>query len=198
MAKRARAHGGRKFKGKYGVIVIGAGIGGLTAAALMAKRGMDVLLLEQGDRPGGCCGSFDLEGFTFDAGSNLFFGMGKKARFNFMQNVFDELGVTPTFTMLNPSFDVSLPDQTFRAAHEQRTFMRQLSGAFPQDAKGIKRLYHDLHEMYDVLGNLPRYHAMGRWTLMKICLLHPWFAQKLLTAAPKSLDDLYRKHLHDE
>jgi len=37
----------------YDAIVIGAGVGGLTVATLMAKEGMKVLLLEQNDRVGG-------------------------------------------------------------------------------------------------------------------------------------------------
>ncbi len=38
---------------KFDSIVIGAGVGGLTAASLMAKEGLKVLVLEQCDRPGG-------------------------------------------------------------------------------------------------------------------------------------------------
>ncbi|MBI5525134.1 MAG: NAD(P)/FAD-dependent oxidoreductase [Deltaproteobacteria bacterium] len=198
MKKRTRAQERGGLKGKYGVIVVGAGIGGLSVAALLAKRGMDVLVLDQSETAGGCCRSFARDGYTFDAGASLFLGMGGKTRFNFLQNVFDELGAAPDWKMLNPSFDISLPDQTFHAAHERRSFVRQLAGAFPHDAKGLKRLYAELHDLYEVLGDLPRYHAMGRWTLLKICALHPWFAQKLLTAAPRSLEDLYAKHLHDE
>ena len=38
---------------QYDAIVIGAGVGGLTVATLMAKEGLKVLVLEQQDRPGG-------------------------------------------------------------------------------------------------------------------------------------------------
>ena len=38
---------------QYDAIVIGAGVGGLSVAALMAKEGKKVLVLEQLDRPGG-------------------------------------------------------------------------------------------------------------------------------------------------
>lgn len=40
-------------KSNYDAIVIGAGVGGLTVATLMAKEGLKVLVLEQMDRPGG-------------------------------------------------------------------------------------------------------------------------------------------------
>jgi phytoene dehydrogenase-like protein len=46
----------------YNVIVIGAGIGGLAVAGLMAKQGRKVLLLEQSDPVGGCCSTIEREG----------------------------------------------------------------------------------------------------------------------------------------
>ena len=56
------------IKDKYDVIVIGAGIGGLTCGAFLAKEGLSVLVAEQHSRPGGCCTTFQRKGFNFDAG----------------------------------------------------------------------------------------------------------------------------------
>src|SRR4051794_12907025 len=53
------------------IIVIGAGIGGLTAAALLAHDGFDVTVLEAHVYPGGCAGTFFHKGYRFDAGATL-------------------------------------------------------------------------------------------------------------------------------
>jgi len=54
------------------VIVIGAGFSGLAAAALMAKEGYDVTLLEKNDQPGGRARVWEKDGFRFDMGPSWY------------------------------------------------------------------------------------------------------------------------------
>jgi len=54
------------------VIVIGAGIGGITAATHLANRGLHVTVVEKNSRPGGRCDRFSREGHHFDTGPTLF------------------------------------------------------------------------------------------------------------------------------
>ena len=55
----------------YDVIVIGGGVGGLSAAALCQKAGMKTVVLEQSDRIGGCCSTYEVDGFHFDVGASV-------------------------------------------------------------------------------------------------------------------------------
>lgn len=50
------------------VVVIGAGMGGLTASLRLARDGFDVLVVEARSEPGGLASGFQMDGFVFDAG----------------------------------------------------------------------------------------------------------------------------------
>ena len=52
-------------------MVIGAGIGGLTTAAILAQAGLEVTVLEAHVYPGGCAGTFYHKRYRFDAGATL-------------------------------------------------------------------------------------------------------------------------------
>lgn len=58
----------------YDVIVAGAGMGGLSAGALLAKAGYSVLLLEAGHVAGGCSSSYYRKGYIFESGATTLIG----------------------------------------------------------------------------------------------------------------------------
>ncbi len=62
---------------EYDVIVVGAGIGGLGAGALLAHAGYRVLVVEKNSLVGGRCTTYEREGFFVDVGVHLF-GLGDK------------------------------------------------------------------------------------------------------------------------
>ena len=59
---------------KYDVIIIGAGISGLTAAALLAKKNRRVALIDAQTKPGGSCGIFKRNGVIFEQGAAMLYG----------------------------------------------------------------------------------------------------------------------------
>ena len=80
------------------VVVVGAGVGGLSCAALSSKYGLKTLCLEAHDTPGGCAHSFDRyssasqdKPFRFDAGPSLVSGLSRKST-NPLRQVLDAIG----------------------------------------------------------------------------------------------------------
>ena len=92
------------------VVVIGAGIGGLTAAALLARRGYDVTVFDQAYVPGGCASTFKRRGFTFDVGATQVAGLEPGG---VHQQIFAELDIPlPAATNCDPACAVYLPGET--------------------------------------------------------------------------------------
>lgn len=95
---------------KSRVVVIGAGIGGLTAAALLARRGYQVLVLDQAIVPGGCASTFKRKGFTFDVGATQVAGLEPGG---IHHRIFTELEIDlPEATPCDPACAVYLPGET--------------------------------------------------------------------------------------
>ncbi|MEA5564416.1 C-3',4' desaturase CrtD [Anabaena sp. UHCC 0399] len=91
------------------VVVIGAGIGGLTAAALLAHRGYSVLILDQAIVPGGCASTFKRQGFTFDVGATQVAGLEPGG---IHHRIFSELEIDlPDATPCDPACAVFLPGE---------------------------------------------------------------------------------------
>lgn len=96
-------------KQKQRVIVIGAGIGGLTTGALLARRGYEVLILDQAIVPGGCASTFKRKGFTFDVGATQVAGLEPGG---IHHRIFSELEIDlPQATPCDPACAVFLPGE---------------------------------------------------------------------------------------
>ncbi len=96
-------------KSKPRVIVVGAGIGGLTAGALLAHRGYSVLILDQALVPGGCASTFKRKGFTFDVGATQVAGLEVGG---IHHRIFSELAQDlPAATPCDPACVVYLPGE---------------------------------------------------------------------------------------
>jgi C-3',4' desaturase CrtD len=92
------------------VVVVGAGIGGLTAGALLARRGYSVQILEQAVMPGGCASTFQRQGFTFDVGATQVAGLEPGG---IHHRIFSELEIDlPPATPCDPACAVYLPGES--------------------------------------------------------------------------------------
>jgi C-3',4' desaturase CrtD len=95
---------------KARVVVVGAGIGGLTAAALLAHRGYSVRVLDQAIVPGGCASTFQRRGFTFDVGATQVAGLEPGG---IHHRIFAELAIDlPEASFCDPACAVYLPGES--------------------------------------------------------------------------------------
>lgn len=101
----------KEGKGKKSrIIVVGAGIGGLTAGALLARRGYEVIIFDQAIAPGGCASTFKRRGFTFDVGATQVAGLEPGG---IHYRIFEELEVElPAAIPCDPACAVFLPGET--------------------------------------------------------------------------------------
>lgn len=88
----------------YDVIVVGAGFGGSSCAGLLAKHGLNVLLVEKNNRAGGKAMSISKGGFTHTP----WVVIGAPVEGNLYQVVLDELGVADKAELVTPGNQASI------------------------------------------------------------------------------------------
>lgn len=132
------------------VVVVGGGIGGLTVAALLAARGLDVCLLEREPRAGGCIASFEKFGYSFEPGYGLY---GSWQPDEIHDRVFAELPIDPPeIQLLEPGYVVRLPDRSEVAlTTNAEQFEQSLRVAFPECAGAAVDFYRRLASLSSAL-----------------------------------------------
>ena len=133
---------------KYEAIVIGSGISGLTAASLLAKRGIKVLVIEKQFKPGGSCGIFKRNDVIFDQGTAMLYGFGD-AGFNPHRFVFNCLGEPIEVIKHDLLYTVVFEGKRIRFFSNVERFVEELSSFFPGQSKNIARFYKDMELLYE-------------------------------------------------
>lgn len=95
----------------YDVVVIGAGNGGLSAAAYMAKHGKHVLVLEKHNAPGGCATSFVRGRFEFEATLHEMCQMGEGKNAGAVRKLLDGYGLEVDWVAVDEAFASIVQDR---------------------------------------------------------------------------------------
>ncbi|MHB8894601.1 MAG: phytoene desaturase family protein [Candidatus Geothermincolia bacterium] len=132
----------------YDAIIIGSGIGGLTCADLLSRRGRKVLVLEQSDRLGGCCATYDLNGHKFDVGA--IFILYKEIYERFFEMMGLRLEDYLDLRLLDPVYDMHFRDGSSVLLPMDPVESADVISSFaPGDREGWLAFCRDMQKIWD-------------------------------------------------
>ena len=142
---------------KKEVIFIGAGISGLTGAALLAKKGFKVTVVDAQFKPGGSCGIFKREDVIFEQGAAMIYGFGDMG-FNPHRFVFNALEEPIDILKHDYLYAIHFNGHKILFYEDMDKFVEQLGQVFPDEKDNFKRFYDDFSDLYlKVIANQPTF-----------------------------------------
>ncbi|NCC26399.1 MAG: NAD(P)/FAD-dependent oxidoreductase, partial [Deltaproteobacteria bacterium] len=154
---------------RHDVIVIGSGIGGLTAAALLAKRGLKVAVFEQHYQAGGFCSSWtrvvkrgdERLRYTFDAGVHDVSGLGDHGP---VRNLLKQLDIQDVIDWRHMGHEYRLEGLQLQVPPDcPDGFQRMLAERFPNERDKIQEffdivrsVYREMYDGVEKTGGVPR------------------------------------------
>ncbi len=129
-----------RLSDSYDVVVIGAGVGGLTCANYLAKAGLKVLILERHGLAGGYAGSFTKNGFYFDAAAHYLSSCRERGQ---LGRLIADHNLLRYFALerCNPSDTILMPEHKIELPTDFNELTSAFQETFPGEAKNIKRFF---------------------------------------------------------
>ena len=123
------------------IVIVGAGMAGLTAAAYLTRKHYKVLLLDKNDRTGGLVNTFNQDGFFFDTGPRAFVNSG------IVKPILADLGIS--WDYLENIISIGIEDQVFRvnSMDSLGEYQRILSNLYPENIREIEKLTSVIYEL---------------------------------------------------
>jgi phytoene dehydrogenase-like protein len=132
--------------GNWDAIIIGAGMGGLTAAAHLVKAGLRVLVLEKNPHIGGTAYVYHRKGFTFPMGPLGFSHPG------LVQNMLKDLGVGEDLKFYRVHYRMQAFGLDLPLSLHFSELVRELGKPFPADAEAVEQFFKHMDELISIQG----------------------------------------------
>jgi phytoene desaturase len=179
---------------KKKIVVIGAGLSGLSSAALLAKKGFAVTVVDKQSTPGGVARSFKDKGFTFDMGPSWYLIPEVFERF------FSEFGKRPSdfynLISLDPSYKVFFGSHDSLTMKSDKGYTFQLFEGLEKGAgRKIEEYLQDAQFKYET--------AMKEFLYREYRSLFDFFNKKTMVGGARlnlfqSLDKHIKRHFNNE
>ncbi|MDY6782894.1 MAG: NAD(P)/FAD-dependent oxidoreductase [Cyanobacteriota bacterium] len=153
------------------VIVIGSGIGGLTAAALLARYGKRVAVCESHTIPGGAAHSFSRRGFHFDSGPSFYCGLSDRVpSLNPLKQVLDRLEESLEVIAYDPLGHYHFPEGSFPVYSDLHRYRQEVAKITPLGARELEAFERKMLGLYDALKEIPAIELSSDWKLVPLLL----------------------------
>jgi prolycopene isomerase len=173
----------------YDVVVVGGGLGGLSAAAAMSRLGARTLLVERHPKVGGYAGAFKRGPFQFEASLHALSGLGDPIGGTPLARYLDYLGVLHSlrFEKIDPIYHSSGPGVEITVPGGVEPFKEALAAYFPLDADGIRTFVDDCLSLYRKIRPLEESLARGDNTVLQ-SLKRPLALSAVVRAMPQTVE----------
>ncbi|MEH1906536.1 MAG: carotenoid isomerase [Nostoc sp.] len=179
-------------------IVIGSGIGGLVTATQLAAKGAKVLVLERYLIPGGSAGYFERQGYRFDVGASMIFGLGQNGTTNLLTRALSSVNVSQEAIADPVQIHYHLPQGLdLKVDRVYEKFLQNLTAHFPHEEQGIRRFYDECQKVFKCLNSMDLLSLEEPRYLLRVFFQHPLACLGLVKYLPQNAGDVARRYIKD-
>jgi len=182
---------------EYDVVVVGAGMGGLSAGAHLAVKGMKVLVLEQNHKVGGCTTSFSRGEFNFDAALHEMAAGGPGTS---LGKLLEAVGVDKKIELIRipELYRTIAPGVDFTYSADYDTAVKDLSEKWPAEKEGIVAFHKEMDKLHTQMRGLQTFFRAGAFKKIGLLMMAPFRQPKYIRYRNAILDDVLDNYFQDE